>query len=725
MFPLQIRPLAFEDSFGNELELNRAEDGALGERIGFHITTRNKGALHIALPSDLAPTIRERVCSLQGGKEKVRFDDGFGNRLEIYELQTSDSEEVTVFQIVTNRRKAISIQLPVGMIPDVLAYMEWIIHPQTEPPQFISRIRKAASYSRVFDDVDDILGDLASMADEDVARILMNLAGCNRIDLAVNLLKRLGSEGRFNQTTGDIGFSYYSWEKPSDVTWNDLVMWAGIGPYPQVEITGLRENKPLGQYQAYDYVACFENAFGDSLERLPFETMDFRAEQGGLRRLDRNLNQFFSEVKYPIADQDEIIPLIVGKNEWTRGEGFSRILFSYTPPIWYQEARKYLLFAHKVAFEDPLTQIIDPIVSNINNRSYHYDDVYVKPAMVHSSHIDMLRSMLINTQRMSRLIRDGIVIPHCLLNERIPGFSRGEYSSMRFPDQETYFVMEGLSKSLGALISGGYVDGFGVPDYLVRKAKDLASYYGGDWEDIDWFLEFFDEISIHDEELDQRDPIRDWPDHLYRIGLYRRYFDAHKLGYSLHFLHRHGYQIYSILEAADLVTSLTQNDDHPALDSIDYARSLGGDAVLVNTLDSALQPKLDVLTDDDLASIRFQEDLFEDWRDTLRGILTTVQNYESGTGKRDERVVVDEVTQRFQKWEDLRVRRLKKTVLGNLFDIGSGAGVSLISSLAFGGQVSLPKLSVGALYAVLKGTGRIFSWRRKENLVKRHFLSVV
>ena len=137
-----------------------------------------------------------------------------------------------------------------------------------------------------------------------------------------------------------------------------------------------------------------------------------------------------------------------------------------------------------------------------------------------------------------------------------------------------------------------------------------------------------------------------------------------------------------------------------------------------------MQPKLNVLTDDDLASIRLQEDLFEEWRNTLREILKTVQINESAIGKNDERFVAGAVRESFQKWQDLRAERLKKTALGNLFDVGQGAVFSIISSIALGGPVSLPSLSLGALYGVLKGGSRIFSWRKKEDLVKRHFLSV-
>lgn len=715
MYPLQVRPLAFEDGFGGRLELNGAEDAVLGKLIAFHITDQNQHELHIALPADLAPVINERVRQSAGRAETLQFDDGFGNKLVINQ---------SVFQIVTRSGDTTSVNLPVGMVPDVLAYMIWILDPRSEPPQFISRIRKAASYSKSDGNVDDILKDLASMTDEEVAKLLMNLACRNRVDLAVKLLHRLGAEGRFNDATDDLGYSDYSWERPPDVTWDDLVKWAGVGPYAQIQVSEAESQEPLDQYQAYDYVACFENAFGESLERIPFDTMDFRAEQAGLRNLAENLERFFSEVTYPAADQNQIIPHIVGRHQWTRGlGGFSYIQFLYTPPIWYQEARKYLLFAHKLSFEDPLPQVIDPIVSNINNRSYQYEDVYVKPALVHASHIEMLRSMLINTQRMSRLIRDGIVIPHQMLNERIPNYSRGEYSSVRFPDETSYFLAESFSQGLGPLISQGYVDSFHLPEYLVKKAKEL-SYGPGEWEDIDWFSEFFDEISVHDEELAAEDPIRYWPDHLYQIALYKRYFEAHKLGHSLHFLHPQGYQIYSILEAADLLTSLPQSNYQPTLDSVDYANSLRHDAVLVNRLDSALQPKLNVLSDDDLASIRIQEDLFEEWRDTLRGILKTVQINESAIGKSDERFVADAVRESFQKWQDSRAQRLRKTALGNLFDVGQGAVFSIISSMALGSSVSLASLSLGALYGVLKGGRRIFSWRKKEDLVKRHFLSV-
>ena len=704
--------ISFGDGDGNELQINTSSD-ARGDLIAFHITRSNEHHLHIALSVNHA--ITESLSDITNARH-VYFEDGFGNRLEVDTAETDGIVDKVIFSIKQHSGKSGSIGLPIGMVPDVLEFIEWIIKQRLEEPRFISRARKGGAYARPDAKIQEILQDLALVPDDDVAKILMNLAGRNRVDLAVELLTQLGRQGRFREAPSSIAQSYYPWETPANITWAQLSQWAGISADMFVEVSTIDE--PVSdEYQPYDYVACFENAFGGSLEELPFEMMDFHAEQAGLRRLSENLDRYFKNVTYPQATQEQIIPYIVGEPAVTEGSGFESVIqFNYTTPVWYEEARKYLLFAHKLCFEDPLAQVIDPITRNINNRSFQFEDLLVEPAGVHPLHFELLRQTLVNVKRMATLIRRGIVIPHCLKPDRLPDYSPGD--SLRFPDETSYSIASHLAYVLGSLMATGQLDNFRLPDYLIRRAKQVRKKW--DWEfGVDWFWEIFDYFPDQDE-IDPHDRIREWPNHLYRIALLGRYVDAHQLGFSPHFFSSDGYQIYSILEAADLRSTLMQK-----FDPLTAMRTSDEPGVLISYLPAGVEPKPE-LSDDDLIKLRLEEDLFEEWRSAVSRVLTTVRRLtDFNFNQQDQaRAFTDQMREEFESWETRRSKELKKSARSVLWDLGIGGVISFISGGILSALPSALSLGLDASLGGVKEGAKIFTWRRKGDLVKRHFLSV-
>jgi hypothetical protein len=281
--------------------------------------------------------------------------------------------------------------------------------------------------------------------------------------------------------------------------------------------------------------------------------------------------------------------------------------------------------------------------------------------------------------------------------------------------------MEAFANVLGAFISEGLLDSFHLPAELVKRVKELAPR-PGEWKNVGWLAECFEEISNHDELLPPDDPLRSWPDHMYRIALYMRYFDAHKLGYSPHFLQEQGYQLYSLLEATDMAAyGLT--GETPDVPTRKYAQTMGGDKVLVSCLSAFLKPRLSVLSDEDLASIR-DEGLFENWRVVVRDSLKAVREHEMYAGQQQPNAVAEEVRERYEKWRADSKARLRGTPLETLFDIAKGAAVSVITRIAIGDLESVASLSLGAAYTILESVGRTFTWRKSEKVFNRHFLSI-
>ncbi len=318
---------------------------------------------------------------------------------------------------------------------------------------------------------------------------------------------------------------------------------------------------------------------------------------------------------------------------------------------------------------------------------------------------------------MGTLIRRGIVIPHSLLTKRIEDYSEGEYSSMRFRDENSYFLAEELANTLGPIISTGLADSFGLPTYIVEKAKELATG-PGECEDIGWFQEFFDEIAIHDRALPLNDPIRLWPDHMYQIALRRRYVDASGLGYAPHFVHEDGYKLYALLEAADVATSVSLNEKK-------YVGRMRSDAIVLSQIDSFLRPKLDILSDDDLVSIRMEDSLLEKWRAVVSSCLKAAREYESLAGRSNPEVAIEEAREQFKQWCANSSSELRRSILHDLFDIREGAVVAVISGAVLSDAPSVASLSLAALYTTLRSAHRTFAWRSERELYNRHFLSVI
>jgi hypothetical protein len=402
--------------------------------------------------------------------------------------------------------------------------------------------------------------------------------------------------------------------------------------------------------------------------------------------------------------------------------GFDYTQFRYTPPVWHEEARRSLLFAHKICFEDPLCQLVGPVIAGINARDYFYEGSRVTPSKIHPSHLELLRRMLTNVQSMGTLIRQGIVIPHSLLTSRIPDYDEGEYSSVRYRDQNSYFLAEELANVLGPLISLGVVDGVGLPPYIVAKAKELAT--GPDeCEDIGWFEEFFSEVSVHDDDLPRDDPIRNWPDHLYQIALRKRYVDVAGLAYAPHFSHKDGYKLYAILEAADVTTS-EQGRDVTEISTDRYVEKMRSGSVVWSQLDSFLRPRLDVLSDADLVALRLDEPLFQHWRTVVGDSLKAVRGYESETGGTHPERAVYEMRQQYEKWRADSRQQLRDSALGLMFDIGEGAAVGVVGGTLLHDLPTIASLTFAAMYSALKSVHRAFTWRSKNKLYNRLFLSI-
>jgi hypothetical protein len=112
-------------------------------------------------------------------------------------------------------------------------------------------------------------------------------------------------------------------------------------------------------------------------------------------------------------------------------------------------------------------------------------------------------------------------------------------------------------------------------------------------------------------------------------------FDTNGLGYAPYFLQKDGYQIYALLEAAGLATV-----------EASYRSAKRGDAVALSRIVSNLRPKLNVLSDEDLALIRMEEPLFAEWRDVVGGSLEALRSSERDIGKARPELAIEELRDR-------------------------------------------------------------------------------
>jgi len=494
----------------------------------------------------------------------------------------------------------------------------------------------------------------------------------------------------------------------------------------------LDECKGSRGYAPIEYMECFERAFEAPVYYIDFKTMDFRDVRPRLQQLAEYIDGYYDEVEYPPAEPGEVIPFITEESRTTIPAGFEYSLFTYTPPIWHDEARRTLLFAHKLCYEDPLPQILGPIVETLDRKDSWHAAGLLKPSKVHPQALELLRTMLLNVQMLERLIRSGIVIPHCLLTSRIPDYLENYDNDKRFTDRMSLERAENFANTLGALLSEGYLDSFRLPPYIVRMARQLAPK-PGDWEKIGWFQEVFDEISVHDKKLRDSDPLRLWSYHLYRIALNKRYLDSNGMGYAPHFQHKDGYQLYAILEAADFATRGQERGEPESFRDtgylkdmdVEYSENMKADFVFVSRLDSFMRPKLDVLKDEDLVSIRMNEPLLETWRHTVRETLEVVRKCESDTGRSYPELAAKELRDHYSKWRTDSKRELKNGFLRDAFDFGKGSAISIVSNILLHKATSGATLAIPAVRRILGTTDRVFAWRSNQNLYNRHFLSVL
>jgi hypothetical protein len=497
------------------------------------------------------------------------------------------------------------------------------------------------------------------------------------------------------------------------------------------------------ELQPADYIECFERAFEEPFAHIAFDTMDFSDVSPRLLRLAEYLHEYYAAVIYPLAETGEIIPFVT-----SQARGHDEPLFtwkhdSYNPPLWHDDLRRVLLFAHKVVFEDPLPEALGAVLE------YLHPDVAEThlggttwASFLRPDNLTFLRRVLVNVQKLEVLIRRGIVIPHRLLNERLPGYGNSLIAD-ELVTEECIGRAIHLSESLAALISSGYVDGFHLPANMVEFIKRNVSRNGG-WKNVRWWEDIFEDIYYSLTEraqkeklrpspipprwpLETSDPLRYWADHIYKIAKHRRYIDEYKLGYSPHFIHSHGFQINEILEAADLATGrqFLDNVDTIAGRESKYADAMHCGRVHISRLDAFLRPRNDILKDADLVSIRLNEPLFAKWRDTVEKTLEAVRHCELETGRSDPNIVTLELAERYNAWRFDSAKELRGSFLRDTFETGTGTAISIVANVLLDNATFGLTMAIPAVRKLFGAGVRIFEWRDDQTVYSRHFLSIM
>ena len=639
-----------------------------------------------------------------------------------------------------------TVDFPAELAGDIAAYVKWMNDRTAEEPAFWRRNAIAIELCGLEGREVDLLKKLDETDLKDAIRIIGNVAHRGRVDRAVLLLERLYKIGRLTLSEARLVPIFHIFEEPQDVSWEVLYRWAGLTlPLPPLADT-LAKPRAIEDdgYSAYDYCACFEDAFEDQFGSIDFDAMDFKDVQARLRRLAENLEAHYSNVNYPLADEGEVVPNIAltEREMSSGGPGEGGSIMSFTPSLPYDEARRLLLFAHRVSFEDPLYQIVEPIVGQINNRPFTVpvtprsardivfgSMVQVDPPKVDQRHYDILRETLKNTQRLEALIRAKIVIPHQFRDVDIsPGDWEGN-SFPRFPNRKVRAEMEDAAVIFGNLLGGGALKGFGFPEEIERVAAEFREQGADAFDDDDpqgfyeidpWVNDFY----WGDNGLWKKHaPFEHWLDYLYRYAMYDRYHAIKGLGYCQHFEHEDAQKLAAVVEAADLLQGAAQQEDASEA-RLAYAKRLRADDVRLQRLSASLRPKMIELDDQDLIKIRLEEGLFEDWRTVVQESLQAVESYDAVMGTTSPNLVRQEIADRMKDWSAKRDKGLKSRFLGGAFDIGEGAAVSVVTGLALGAPATAPALIAGAAWTTVKSTVRLFRWRHREGLIRRHFLSV-
>ena len=318
-----VEPLHFTDANGVRLFVTTVgdRDGDQQPRVVFRIEEGASADMHVVVAGAVVSDIQRELLSVS--KENSRtFDDGYGTKLTIRREGKNPVETLVWLQITDTQRQSASFGAPLGLAKEIFDYAEWIADRSATIPSFMLRIRKAFKMSDPQSEFEDCVSEIQDMQDHEIAKVLMNLCVRGRIDLSVKLLERFSRRGRMHIDPAS-AVSQHDWERPADVSWDDLVNWSGADlDLPKVEFIERQEQQVvLGEYQAYDYVSCFESAFDEEFESISFDTLDFRDVQARLRRLDELLDAYFDQVVYPTASTDEVIPLSTRK---TSGKADSR-----------------------------------------------------------------------------------------------------------------------------------------------------------------------------------------------------------------------------------------------------------------------------------------------------------------------------------------------------------------------------------------------------------------
>ncbi len=340
---------------------------------------------HPSVSISLAPIAASEILSWltdDSAASSLTLQSAIGDRLELFRASDGPPNATVVFRITTWTDITREFHGSIPLAIDLAKFGAMLVNPSSPPPAFIVRVRKVNALLGFEGSVEDCVTEVTDMPDDEIAKLLMGLAAGDRVDLAVSLLERLSQMGRMKDVDPASAWSHYDSERPEDVTWPDLLRWSGATlqlENPEFVERQRRPETPTG-YQPHDYVDCFERAFEVSFDKIPFDTMDFKDVRARLRRLAEYVDAYYEGVAYPPAEPGQIIPYIIGRERWTEGLGFDYAQFRYTPPIWYEEARRELLFAHKICFEDPLCQIVGPVTAGINARNYYHDGRRVEPS---------------------------------------------------------------------------------------------------------------------------------------------------------------------------------------------------------------------------------------------------------------------------------------------------------------------------------------------------------
>ncbi len=658
------------------------------------------------------------------GGDRLRCTHSFHDR----EVRSWDPLE---FEEIEERR---ILEFSAEIANDMAEYINWLSGSDENVPGFWRRNAIAIEICDLEIKEEPALKRLDALKPHDAIRIIGNVARRGRIDLAVLLLERLHRLGRIDSDQVKDLPTLYEHEDPVDVSWGDLILWSGL-TRPRKEEPAPRAYDDPG-YSASDYCECFEDAFGEELERIDFAKINFRDEQARLRRLAENLDRHFSNVNYPKAAPGELIPNIATAQIQMKADegrtGWGNIL-NYTPALSYDEVRRLLLFSHRVCYEDPLTQIVGPIARWINDRPYEIAlrpqsardlifgrRVRMQPGEVGEAHFSLLRDTLTNTQRLATLIRAKIVIPHELKEVGASEYDWQAREYPRFPNRPVRFAIEGDAILLGRLMGRDCLKNFGIPKEILANAHSFLGECGSldesedDLDTHDWISNFYWGRDGLDEIYP---PFSNWLDHLYRLNMYDRYNRAKGLGYSQHFTHSDGYKLLAIINAARKLQDMDLGSA--------YAHRLREDDIRLERLSAQLRPKMDVLKDEDLIKIRQDDELFASWRSTISDSLQAVESFDAAVGQANGTLLREEIHDRMRRWYDERSKRLKSDFLKGAFDVAEGAIVSVVTGLALSEATSVPSLAVGAAYTTVKSAARIFAWRHRGELMRRHFLAVI